>query len=135
MQLNLPLVAGSYPNAVPRNFTIARMLRTLAVLLTIVLSISSTAVAKKKGGGGGVFAKILEVNAVSISISIGSDGNGQQKYSVNDATKVTLNGAPANARDLRAGMVAQIEVGSDGKTASTITAKDAPAHPDKHRVG
>jgi hypothetical protein len=48
---------------------------------------------------------------------------------------VTLNGAAANARDLKAGMIAKVEPSADGKTAVTITAQDPPAHPGKNRVG
>jgi hypothetical protein len=136
VRLDLPLVTGSYLNAVPRNPVIARMLKAFTLLLIIALSISTTAIARQKGGGGGKpFLKILDVDAVSITLSIGSDGNSHQKYVVNDSTKVTLNGAPANARDLRAGMVAKIEASEDGKTALVIDAKDAPAHPARGRTG
>jgi len=136
MPLNLPLMKESYLNAVPRNPTIARTLQALAILLTIVLSISSTAVAKPKGGGGGKgFLKIVDVDAVSITLSIGSDGNSHLRYLVSDSTKVTLNGAPANARDLRPGMIAKVEPGEDGKTAATVDAKDPPAHPARGRTG
>jgi hypothetical protein len=135
MQLNLPLTRGSYLTALPRNPMIARTLKALALLLTIALTISSTAVAKPRGGGGKAYLKIVDVDAVSITLSIGSDGNSHQKYLVNDSTKVTLNGAPANARDLRSGMVAKIQAAEDGKTAQTIDAKDAPAHPVRGRTG
>jgi hypothetical protein len=135
MQLNLSLIKGSYRNAVPRNPTIARALQAFALLLTIVLSISSTAVAKPKGTGGKVFNKITDINAVTITVSIGTDGNTHETYSINDGTKVTLNGAPSNARDLRAGMVAHIDLSTDGKTAMNIAAQDAPAHPKRGRSG
>ena len=139
IQLNLPLTTGSYPHAVRRKPVIAMMLKALALLLTIALSLTSTAIAKPKGSAGGTggkaFNKIVDVDAVSITISIGTDGNSHQRYSITDSTKVTLNGAPANARDLRDGMVAHIDLNADGKTADTITAKDPPAHPERHRTG
>lgn len=134
-QQNLPLVTASLHNGISRNRAIARMFKAFAFLLIMVLSISSTAIAKRKGGGGGTFLKIVDVDPVSITLSIGSDGNSHQKYTVNDSTKVTLNGAPSNARDLRAGMIAKIEASEDGKTALTIDAKDAPAHPARGRAG
>jgi len=134
--LNLPLAAKSFRNAIPRNPVIARALKALALLLTIVLSISSTASAKgPKNTGGKVFNKITDINAVTITVSIGADGNTHETYSITDGTKVTLNGAPANARDLRARMVAHIELSEDRKTALIITARDAPAHPVRGRTG
>jgi hypothetical protein len=136
--LNLPLAAKSYRNAIPPDPVIARALKALALLLTItiVLSISSTASAKgPKNTGGKVFNKITDINAVTITVSIGADGNTHETYSITDGTKVTLNGAPANARDLRAGMVAHIALSEDRKIALIITARDAPAHPVRGRTG
>ena len=136
MQMNLPLMTKPNLNTVPRNPVIAWTLKALALLLTMVLSISSMALAKgPKGDAGKPFAKIVDVDAVSVTISLGTDGNSHQKYLVTDSTKVTLNGAASNARDLRSGMIARIEASEDGKTALTITAKDAPAHPARHRTG
>jgi hypothetical protein len=133
MQMNLPFVAGSSLIAVPRNRVIARIIKALAILLTVALSITSATAARKKGPGS--FNKIVDVDPVSITISLGTDGNTHQKYAITDSTKVTLNGAPANSRDLRSGMIAHIDFSADGKTAETITAKDAPAHPAAHRTG
>jgi hypothetical protein len=136
MRGNQPCAAAPWPSAAPRNLSIARFQKTLIILLTLVFSILSPAIAKgPKGGNGKAFQKIVDVNAVSVSVSVGAGGNTHLKYLITDATKVTVNGAPANARDLRSGMVADIEVSSDGKTAVTITAKDPPAHPARHRVG
>jgi hypothetical protein len=115
-----------------------RTLKFLALLLTVVVSISSTAVAKPKknqGDGPQGFRKITDVNAVSVTVSVGTDGNSHETYTINDSTKVTLNGVPSNARELKAGMVAKIDLSSDGKIAVTIVAKDPPAHPAGHRVG
>ena len=120
---------------IPGNSMIAWAIKAVALLVTVALSISSTAVAKPKKNGGAPFNKITDVSALAITLSIGNDGNSHETYTINDSTKVTLNGAPANARDLRAGMVAQVELSSDGKTAQTITAKDPPAHPARGRTG
>jgi len=124
-------MAESNRDTVSRSSVIARALKALAFLLTIALSLSSTALAK--GPGGKVFNKITDINAVTITVSIGVDGNTHQTYSIADGTKVTLNGAPANARDLRAGMIAHIVLSEDGKTAMIINGRDAPAHPGGHR--
>jgi len=68
--MNLPLVAESYLNALPRNPVIARMFRAFTLLMIIALSISSTGVARpKKGTGGAAFNKVTDVDAVSITIS------------------------------------------------------------------
>lgn len=105
--------------------------------LTMILSLPAHAGPPKKGGGPAAPPehRIMEVDAVSITIDIGKDGNSHEKFKITDATKVTLDGAPAFARDLRAGMHARIEVSPDHTTAISISAKDAPAHPSKHRVG
>jgi len=131
MQLDLPLVAESCRIAASRSAILARAFKTLAFALTIALSLSSTAVAKRTGGK--VFNKITDINAVTITVSIGVDGNTHQTYSITDNTKVTLNGAPSNARDLRAGMIAHVVLSADGRTATIINGRDAPAHPGGHR--
>ena len=75
------------------------------------------------------------MDALSITLSIGLSGDNHETYTINDQTKVTLDGASVNARDLKAGMVAQIETGTDKKIAITITAKNPPANPARKRVG
>jgi hypothetical protein len=134
MPANLRFIAGSYVTRVRGNPMIGWAIKALALLITVALSISSTAVAKPRGPGK-AFNKVVDVDALSITISVGTDGNTHQKYSITDATKITLNGAPVNARDLRAGMVVHVDLSTDGKTAETITAKDPPAHPVRGRTG
>lgn len=114
-------------------------MKTLLALLSIlIVALVLPASAAKKGKGQhpaeGPELKIVAVDAVSISVSLGKSGDEHINYKITDQTKVTLNGAPVAARDLRAGMVCRIEAGAD-KVATAIHAKDAPAHPDKHRVG
>ncbi len=108
----------------------------LAILSLLVLALATPAMAGKKGGQHPAEPelKIVEVNAVRIIVTLGHSGDEHVEYSITDKTKITLNGAPVAARDLRPGMVARIEADKD-KVAMTINAKDAPAHPDKHRVG
>ena len=115
-------------------------MKTLLAFLTILtVVLAMPAMAGKKGKGpqqppAAPFVKIVEVDAVSIKVTLGLSGNEHVDYRITDQTKVTLNGAPVAARDLRAGMVAQIQAGAD-KVATSIVAKDAPAHPGRHRVG
>jgi hypothetical protein len=123
-----PLAMGTNANAVPRHRTIARALKGLAFLLAALLSISLPTAAKAKD-----FLKIVDVDAVSITVSVGTDGNSHARYLITDSTKVLLNGLKANARDLRSGMTARVTTGSDGRTALNVTARDAPAHPGGNR--
>jgi hypothetical protein len=124
-----------YRNEVTGVSLLARILPFLVLMSVLVFPISSPAAPRGPKSPQQTFQKITDVSAVSVTISVGSDGNSHLTYTINDSTKVTLNGAPANARDLRAGMVANIETGSDGKIALTVIAKDPPAHPARHRVG
>jgi len=114
-------------------------MKTLLAFLTILtVVLAMPAMAAKKGKGPQQPAspelKIVEVDAVSIRVTIGLSGDEHVDYKITDQTKITLNGAPVAARDLRPGMVAQIQAGQD-KVATSIVAKDAPAHPGRHRVG
>jgi hypothetical protein len=117
----------------------ARILTTLALLLTLALFITPTAMAKRQRPTPDPvpagMQRILEVNALTIKVAVGTAGDSSQSYSITDATKVTMNGAPSNARDLKAGMLAKIEPSADGRTAVSITAQDPVAHPGRNRVG
>jgi hypothetical protein len=110
----------------------------LAILSLLAVVLVMPAMAGKKGKGPATppspELRIVEVDAVSVRVTLGKSGDEHVDYKITDSTKITLNGAPVAARDLRAGMVAQIEAGSD-KVATSIAAKDAPAHPGRRRVG
>ena len=67
---------------------------------------------------------LIEVSPMSITVDAGKDV--QEKYNVTGATTATLNGLSVNPRDLRAGMIAVINLAKDGVTVISITAKDAP---------
>lgn len=113
-------------------------MKTLIAILTfLAVVLVMPAMAGKKGNKSAQDTtpelKILEVNAVGISVEAGA-GDEHIAYKITDNTKVTLNGAKVEARDLRPGMVAKIEAGKD-KVATSIRAKDAPTHPGRHRVG
>ncbi len=103
-------------------------------LLLVLFSLPAQAEKKKGGGGEGPALRITECDAVSITVDIGKDGTNHETYKINDATKVTLDGAPGAARDLKAGMFAHIKAGAD-HVATSISATDPKAHPGKHRVG
>ena len=106
-----------------------KTLITILSLVTMILSLPAQAGPKKKAQPE---HRIAEVDAVSITLDIGRDGSSHEKFKITDATKVTLDGAPAAARDLKAGMDARVEVSSDHTTAISISAKDP--HPGKHKV-
>jgi hypothetical protein len=111
-------------------------IRAVALFLCLLLATPGTMHAKPHPKAPAEkMLKIVEVNALSITVSLGTAGDTHETYVINDQTKVTLNGAPVNARDLRAGMQASVEASADNKTALTISAKDPVAHPSRHRVG
>lgn len=102
----------------------------LTLLLTVICSATSWAAPKKKNVLGSEH-KIFEVSALSISITAGAAGDTHESFKITDSTKITLNGVPTHARDLKAGMIAKIATGSDKETATSIEAKDPPKHPGK----
>jgi len=79
--------------------------------------------------------RVVEVNAVMVKVTVGKSGNQHMAYKITDATKVTLNGAPAFARELRPGMLVQVELSPDHSAALALHAKDAPAWHGHHKVG
>ena len=109
----------------------------LAILSILLVALALPVSAAKKGKGqheAEPEARITAVGPASVSVSLGKSGGENFEYKITEQTKVTLNGAPIAARDLRAGMVCKIEADSN-HVATSIAAKDAPAHPSKHRVG
>ena len=125
-----PSLAGKFHFIAVRRFpAIARALQALSFVVAMLLSISPATVAR---GADKIFLKIVDVDAVSVTVSVGTDGNSHQRYLITDTTTVLLNGLKANARDLRSGMIARIRASEDGKTALNVTARDAPAHPSAH---
>jgi hypothetical protein len=98
----------------------------LALLLIVCMGGTSWGAkkGKKKGAGDGPDETIIESSPMSITLDAGN--NVQESYKITDATKVTLDGAPITADDLRAGMLAKVKLDSDNQTAVSITAKGAP---------
>lgn len=112
-------------------------MKTFASIVLALAVLVSSAFAKPKNHPGPAaepMRKIFEVTALSITLSYGDSGEVHRKFSIGNDTKITLDGVPVAARDLRAGMVARIKTGPDDR-AQAIEAKDAPTHPAKHRVG
>jgi len=104
-------------------------MRTLfAVLLIISLAFVTTpAFAKKKKPAADNEPRIVEVNALSITLSVGKSGDDHEVFKITKDTKITLNNVPSTTDSLRAGMVAKVTPsGTDATTAVSIDAKDAP---------
>lgn len=103
-----------------------------AILLVFAIACGGTALAKKKKGQGdpnaGFKYMITEANAVSVTVSVGKGGNIHETFKVTADTKVTIDGAPAAARDLAGGMFANIDVADDKTTATSIAASDPRAN-------
>jgi hypothetical protein len=116
-----------------------KTLHLILALLALALVLPSSALAKKKQPAGPApdteDLRIVEVNAVSVTVTVGKSGDQHFTYKITDGTKITLNGAPAFARDLKAGMVAKFTLTPDHATATVIEAKDPPVNPGRHRVG
>jgi hypothetical protein len=96
----------------------------LIILLVSFLGSGTTWAKKKKNGTGDAGATITEVSPASVTLAMGHDA--QNTYTIAGNTKITLDGAPVTADDLRAGMVANVTVAADNETLLTLTAKDAP---------
>jgi hypothetical protein len=111
-----------------------KTLQTFLITSLFAIGISATTLAKPAAKHG-VAYKIVEVDAVSITVSLGHSGEDHITYKIADKTKITLDGAPAKGGDLRAGMTAHIEVGSDKETAKSIAAQDPKANLRKGRAG
>lgn len=100
--------------------------RILLIVLLFSLLGSGTTFAKKKKNNpaAGPGSTIVEVSPMSVTISAGQDA--QETYTIAGNTKITLDGAPVTADDLRAGMLANVTLASDNQTLLTLDAKDAP---------
>jgi hypothetical protein len=82
--------------------------------------------------------RILQVNAVSITVSFsksGKNGSEHGTYEITNSAVVTIDGHPANARDLKGGMVTHLAISPDQKTVTKIEARDAPRSPEKGHAG
>ena len=105
------------------------------MLLSLMVGGVSFAAGKKKEDHPKAEHKIFEVTGASITISLGTSGDQKETYGITKETKIRLNGAPADARDLRAGMEARVTPSGDKKTAKAIEAEDPKRHPKPGKVG
>jgi len=115
-----------------------KTLLAIVSILALAFAAQPCALAKKPPGqqqpeSGDL--RIVQVDAVSVTVTVGLSGDEHFTYKITDNTKVTLNGAPVFARDLKAGMIAKFALTPDHATAISIEAKDPPAHPGRRRVG
>ena len=104
-----------------------RALLPAVLILTLAFATTPAFAAKKKPAPNNE-PRIVEISPLSITISIGKAGDDHQTFKITDATKITLNGAPAKVDNLLAGMIAEIKASADPGTAASIAAKDAPKH-------
>jgi len=103
--------------------------------MVFAVACGGTAFAKKKKARNedpedGKFP-ITEVDALSVTVSVAKDGNLHKTYRITGNTAVTIDGVPVAARDLRAGMVASIDVAEDKTSALSINAGDRKK--DRHK--
>jgi hypothetical protein len=113
-----------------------RPMKTFAVFAALLLAFFTLPChAGGKGKPPAPFYRIVEVDAASITVSVGMSGTKDETLRITGDTKITLNGAPAAARDLMAGMKAEIKKGSDPTIAASIMVKDAVARHPHGRVG
>lgn len=100
-----------------------------AVLILSLAFVTTPAFAGKKKPAPNNEPRIVEINFLSITVSVGKSGDDHQTYKISKDTKITLNNAPSTADNLRAGMIAEIKPSdTDAGTAGSIAAKDAPKH-------
>jgi hypothetical protein len=96
--------------------------------IILIACVGGTACAKpaKKKGGGDNLPKLTIVTVSPSEITLEASKDAQMTYEITGQTKVTLGGVPITPDDLRAGMVANVDVAPDNRTALTIAAQKSP---------
>lgn len=109
------------------------MASRVCLLLVLLLSCGSASWAghKKKHPVDDGLVTIQEVSLASVTVDAGHDA--QESYNITAATTITLDGLPVKIDAIRAGMVAKLGFGADGRTLTSIDAKDAPRVTKKPR--
>jgi hypothetical protein len=110
-------------------------MNTFAVAVALLLSIFSLPCRAGEKGKPTPFYRIIEVDPTSITVSLGLSGTKDETLRITSRTKIILNGAPAAAHDLMAGMKAEIKKAKDPTIAAAIEVKDAVARHPHGRVG
>jgi hypothetical protein len=97
---------------------------TLCLFLSVTLSVEAGGKSKKKSPAPVVDTsdKISAVHLASITVSVHSP-SASKEYKVTPATKITVNGQPAQLSGLATGMDVVVAPAADGVTAATIDAK------------
>ena len=115
------------------------MKRLLLLVLCLVAALVDTGLAKENKEAPEDHAyRILQVNAVSITVSFSKSGKAGAEhgtYAITDGTVVTIDGHPTAARNLRGGMVTHLLFSPDQKSVTKIEARDAPRVPEKGHLG
>lgn len=93
------------------------------------MAMVSPAFAKGKKKPAGEDGRIVDITALSITLSLGKTGDDHVTFKITNDTVVKFDGAAATADNLRAGMMARV-VAVDGVpgTAKEIDAHDPPKH-------
>jgi hypothetical protein len=97
----------------------------LAAVVAAVFSVSAQAASKKKSTpapAADTSDKITAVHLTSISISVFATHSAKE-YKVTPATKITVNGQPAQLNGLATGMSVVVAPAPDGVTAAAVDAK------------
>jgi hypothetical protein len=100
-----------------------KILAALALLLFV--TVGTPVYAAGKGKHPLPYQAIVEVDPSSITLRLGAAGDKNETLKITDATKITLDGTPVAARDLMAGMSAQVKKSADPTIAESIAARDA----------
>ena len=97
---------------------------TLCLFLSVTLSVEAAGKSKKKPPtpAADTADKITAVHLMSITINVYAT-HAAKEYKVTPATKITVNGAPAQLNGLGTGMSVVVVPAADGVTAATIDAK------------
>ena len=100
---------------------------TLCLFLSVTVSTEAAGKSKKKSTPAPVTDtsdKISAVHLASIVVSVHSPPSSKE-YKVTPATKITVNGQPAQLSGLATGMNVVVALAPDGVTAAAIDAKTA----------
>lgn len=92
------------------------------LIVMMALACRTSFATGEPGSDSGAPMKIIEVNAVRITVDVGHDN--QQTYKINDFTKTTLDGFPARPGDLRPGMDVLVTLNADKDTVVDLAARD-----------
>jgi hypothetical protein len=105
---------------------ILSIVTTLCLLLAVTVSTQAAGKSKKKtpAPAADTSDRITAVHLTSISINVYAT-HAAKEYKVTPATKITVNGQPAQLNGLATGMDVVVVPAPDGVTAANIDAKTA----------